>query len=71
MSPLKTNSKNVFKFSGDGEVTKIFEYPNATAAATAIPRDADFPLPREAVKDTVDLRVFSEIASINVSNDFA
>lgn len=36
-----------------------------------MPRAADFPLPREAVKDTVDLRVFSEIASINVSNDFA
>lgn len=23
--PLKTNSKNVFKFSGEGDVTKIFE----------------------------------------------
>lgn len=43
--PLNTNSKRVFKFSGDGDVTRIFEYPYDTAAAMARPRAADLPLP--------------------------
>lgn len=54
-NPLNTNSKNVFKFSGLGLVTKMFEYPKATAADTAKPKAADLPRPLEAVRDTVDL----------------
>lgn len=69
--PLKTNSKNVFKLSGDGEVTKIFEYPKAIAPATAIPRAADLPRPLAAVNDTVYLRDFSDMASINFNTAFA
>lgn len=32
-SPFNTNSNKVFKFSGLGEVTKMLEYPKATAPA--------------------------------------
>ena len=51
--PLITNSKNVFKFSGEGAVTIIFEYPYTTAPATAKPILDDFPLPLPDVRDTV------------------
>lgn len=63
--PLKTNSKKVLRFSGDGEVIKMLAYPKATAAATANPRAADLPRPLAAVRDTVERRVFSDMASIN------
>lgn len=69
--PTKTNSKNVLRFSGDGEVTKMFEYPKATAPATAKPRAADFPLPLDAVRETVERKVFSEMASTNFNTAFA
>lgn len=65
--PLKTNSKNVFKFSGEGDVTNMLAYPNATAAEMARPSAADLPRPRAAVSDTVLRRVFSDMASINLS----
>ena len=64
--PLKINSNRVFKFSGLGLVTKMFEYPCASAAAMAKPRAADFPRPRPAVRVTVDESVFSAMASTNV-----
>jgi hypothetical protein len=41
------------------------------AAAIEIPRAADFPLPLPAVSATVDRRVFSLIASMNVSTALA
>jgi hypothetical protein len=44
--PWKIKSKRVFKFSGEGEVTNIFEYPKAIAAAMARPRAADLPRPK-------------------------
>ena len=50
---LKTKSNRVCRFSGEGEVTKMLEYPKPTAAAMARPRAADLPLPLAAVKDTV------------------
>lgn len=46
-------------------------YPKATAAATASPMAADLPRPLAAVRATVLLRVFSEIASINFSTALA
>lgn len=49
----------------------MLEYPKATAPATAKPKVADFPLPLAAVRDTVVLNVFSEIASIIFSSDLA
>lgn len=63
--PLKTNSKKVLRFSGDGEVMKMLAYPKATAAATASPMAADLPRPLAAVRDTVERNVFSDMASIN------
>ena len=63
---MKINSNNVFKFSGDGEVTKILEYPWEIAAAIAIPKAADLPRPLPAVNVTVFLNVFSEMTSIKV-----
>ncbi|CAH1973720.1 unnamed protein product [Acanthoscelides obtectus] len=69
--PLNTNSKKVFRFSGLGLVTNILEYPKATAADTARPNAADFPLPLAAVNDTVDLKVFSEMPSTNFNNALA
>ena len=42
-SPKTTNSKNVFKFSGLGAETKIFEKPHYIAAARLRPIAADFP----------------------------
>jgi hypothetical protein len=50
------NSKRVLRFSGDGDVTKMLEYPKATAEATARPKAADLPRPRAAVRATVDLQ---------------
>lgn len=38
-------SKSVLRFSGDGDVTNMFEYPNAVAAASARPSAADLPRP--------------------------
>lgn len=46
-------------------------YPKATAPATASPSAADLPRPRAAVRATVLLRVFSEIASMNFSTPLA
>ena len=37
------NSNNVFKFSGLGAVTNIFEKPHPNAAAILKPIAADFP----------------------------
>mmetsp|Transcript_6734 Transcript_6734/g.27868 ORF Transcript_6734/g.27868 Transcript_6734/m.27868 type:complete len:206 (+) Transcript_6734:479-1096(+) len=61
------NWKNVLRFSGDGDVTKTFAYPIATAPATAMPIAADLPRPRAAVSATVDLSVFSDAASRKVT----
>lgn len=63
---MTTNSKRVFKFSGEGAVTKMLLYPIANAPAIASPNDADFPLPLEAVKATVLRSVFSDAASKKV-----
>lgn len=49
----------------------ILEYPKVTAPAMASPNAADFPRPLAAVSDTVDLKVFSEIHSINLRTAFA
>lgn len=65
------NSNSVFRFSGLGLVTKMFEYPCASAAAIARPNAADFPRPRAAVRVTVEDNVFSAIASTNVKIAFA
>ena len=46
-------------------------YPNATAAAIERPSAADLPRPLAAVKATVVLNVFSDIASINFNTAFA
>ena len=46
-------------------------YPNATAEASASPKAADFPRPRAAVRVTVLLNVFSDIASTNLSTALA
>ena len=45
--------------------------PKATAAVRASPRAADLPRPRAAVRATVLCRVFSDIASTNLSTAFA
>jgi len=63
--PFNKNSNRVCKFSGLGLVTYTLEYPNATAAAIDSPSAADFPRPRDAVKETVADKLFSEMASIN------
>jgi len=49
----------------------MLEYPKVTAPAMASPNAADFPRPLAAVSDTVDLKVFSEIHSINLRTAFA
>lgn len=41
------------------------------APATAKPNAADFPRPLAAVKETVDLNVFSDMHSINLRSAFA
>ena len=46
-------------------------YPNATAEAKDSPKAADFPRPRAAVRVTVLLNVFSDIASTNLRTAFA
>lgn len=46
-------------------------HPNATAPATASPRAADLPRPLAAVRATVLLKVFSEIASMNFNTPLA
>lgn len=46
-------------------------YPKATAPAIANPKAADFPRPLAAVKATVLLRVFSEMASMNLRTPLA
>lgn len=63
-TPLKMNSKKVFKFSGEGLVTKMLLRPKCTAAATDNPRAADFPRPRPAVTESSPLPPFSVITSI-------
>uniref|UniRef100_A0A182NDD8 Uncharacterized protein n=1 Tax=Anopheles dirus TaxID=7168 RepID=A0A182NDD8_9DIPT len=45
------NSNNVIKFSGEGDVTYTFTYPNAIEPAIASPIAADLPRPRPAVSD--------------------
>ena len=64
--PSPTKDQNVFRFSGEGDVMKMFEYPCAIAEETASPKAADFPRPREAVKVTVEESVFSSSAVMNV-----
>ena len=61
---MQTNSKRVFKLSGEGAVTKILLYPSCTAPAMAKPIEADLPRPRPAVSDTVDFCDFYAMASI-------
>lgn len=53
------------------EDTKNQPHPNATAPATASPSAADLPRPRAAVRATVLLKVFSEIASMNFNTPLA
>lgn len=52
-------------------LVKSNSYPNATAEASASPKAADLPRPRAAVRVTVLLNVFSDIASTNLSTAFA
>ena len=52
-------------------MTKMLEYPNATAAAMLRPRAADLPRPRAAVMATVLRNVCSDMASTNLSKAFA
>lgn len=61
----------MFKFSGVGEVTKIFENPYAIAAAILIPIPADLPLPLPAVNETVYLNCFYVTESTNDIIHFA
>lgn len=56
----------MWRFYGDGAVTKILERPAATAAEIDIPTAADFPLPLPAVMEMVFLKFLSETASIKV-----
>ena len=49
----------------------LIAYPNATAEANDSPKAADFPRPRAAVSVTVLLKVFSDIASMNLRTAFA
>ena len=49
----------------------LIAYPNATADASDSPKAADFPRPRAAVSVTVLLKVFSDIASMNLRTAFA
>lgn len=61
--PLIQNSKAVCRFSGEGAVTNIEEYPKPIAPAIVRPREADLPYisqiqfittrPRDAVSETV------------------
>lgn len=53
------------------EDTKTKSHPNATAPATASPRAADLPRPLAAVRATVLLKVFSEMASMNFNTPLA
>ena len=62
MYPIKINSNKVLRFSGEGEVTKTLEYPNAMAPAMEIPSAADFPRPLAAVTATVLCTDLSAIA---------
>ena len=68
---MKTNSNTVMRFSGEGAVTKMLLNPWTIALDRAIPRAADFPLPRPAVKLIVLLRDFSEILSTICMTDEA
>ena len=52
-------------------MTKILEYPKATAAAMLRPRAADLPRPRAAVMATVLRSVCSDMASTNFNKAFA
>ena len=53
-----TNSKKVFKFVGEGAVTKILLNPSLIAAAILNPNAEDLPRPRPAFKATVILEFF-------------
>lgn len=63
----------MFQQSSVAQCLLIFvkSYPKATAPATANPSAADLPRPRAAVRATVLLRVFSEMASMNFSTPLA
>ena len=52
-------------------MTKILEYPKATAAAMLRPSAADLPRPRAAVMATVLRSVCSDMASTNFNKAFA
>ena len=69
--PSVINSNTVFKFSADGAVTNIFEYPYAIAPARQRPIAADLPRPLAAVKATVVCKDRCDIASKNVITAFA
>ena len=60
---MKTNSKTVPKFSGEGAVTKMLLNPYTMAEAMQMPKAADLPLPLPAVRLTVDLSDRSEMMS--------
>ena len=53
------------------QCTQCSAYPKATAADSAKPSAADLPRPRAAVRVTVLLSVFSDIASTNFKRDLA
>ncbi|KPP73949.1 hypothetical protein Z043_106927 [Scleropages formosus] len=55
----------------DDDSRQEVSYPNATAPATARPSAADLPRPLAAVRATVLRRVFSEMASMNLSTALA
>jgi hypothetical protein len=67
-SPWTRKSNTEPRFSGVGAVTKMLEYPDATACAIASPSATDLPRPLAAVSETVVRSVFSEMDSISVSS---
>lgn len=68
---MNTNSNSVYKFSGDGAVTKRLLKPYAMALAIEIPSEADLPLPLPAVRLIVVFIDFSEIVSTICITDLA
>jgi hypothetical protein len=66
---LNKNSKTVLRFSGEGAVTKMLLKPYTILEAIAIPKLADLPRPRPAVRLIVAFKFFSEILSTNYITD--
>ena len=63
--------ENIHSDVRDCKGLTLIAYPNATAEANDSPKAADFPRPRAAVSVTVLLKVFSDIASMNLRTAFA